>query len=151
MSAAEIRSIVEGLLRTLDARAAGCWRAEADRLVQEAFVGAVDLPEEVAREFASATEVVSLDRIELGIVRAAVERAPVVSVAAELPAEVGSGLWLRRFGAARSVAVPLVDVREAIFGVLAVAIPPSATTDDEVVQIIRDHGGRIEPRSDRSP
>lgn len=130
------REAVRSLLIDLGARAAGCWRVEGDRLVQAAFVGAENLPVEVAREFATATSSVPLDRIELGIVRACVEGVVAVSIAAELPPDVGSGLWLRRFGAERSVAVPI----EGSGGVVSVALASRSIRQDEVIARIREAG-----------
>ena len=96
------------------ARAAGCWRVDGDRLEQVAFSAADDLPGEVARGFAGATRSVSLDEAGLGIVRAARSGVPVVSRAEDLPAGSGSGLWLRRFAATLSVAVPVNDASGAV-------------------------------------
>jgi hypothetical protein len=78
-----------------------------DRLELVAFASASDMPEEVAQAFAEATRSVALSHRELGIVHAALAGQVTVSHASKLPAESGSGLWLRRFGAARSVAVPI--------------------------------------------
>ena len=101
------------LARALSARAAGVWRVEGDRLVQVAFVAGEGLAEEVARAFAEATRSVSRAQGDLGIVRAATLGVVTASRTAELPAETGSGFWLRAFGASRSVAVPLLDARGA--------------------------------------
>lgn len=106
------------------ARAAGWWRvdAEGDRLEQVAFAADVDLPEDVAVGFAGATRSVAMDEANLGIVRAARSGVPVVSRADALPGESGSGLWLRRFGATRSVAVPVVDGSGAVARVVSLAL-----------------------------
>src|SRR5947209_3438562 len=98
---------LETLRATLDARAAGWWRLEGSRMIQVAFAAAADMPEEVSVGFAEATRAVPLSDVSLGIVKAAVEGRPAVSLTDKLPSEVGSGLWLRRFGAERSVAVPV--------------------------------------------
>jgi hypothetical protein len=122
------------LVRALNARAAGLWHVEGEALVQDAFAPAPDLPPDVASAFARATLSVPLDRLALGIVRAAVERRVIVSIAAELPPEAGSGYWLRAFGAARSIAVPLDAGRR----VLSVAVPDSCPLDEEAVaEVVR--------------
>ncbi len=113
---------------TLGARASGLWRVEGDRLDQVAFAPAPDLPEEVARGFAAATRSVGLLDISLGIVRAATSGEICVSIAAGLPAGAGSGRWLRAFGAARSVAVPILGEggRVAFVASVALGIDPDA-------------------------
>jgi hypothetical protein len=133
---------VEGLLADLDARAAGWWISretdEGPRLELLAFRGAADLPAEVARGFEEATASVPLDRLDLGIVRAAVESAPAVSVAMMLPSRSGSGHWLHRFEALRSVAVPLVDGSGHLAGVLSVALPTlGPPLDEEVIRQVQ--------------
>jgi hypothetical protein len=60
----------------------------------------------------------------LGIVGAAVSGEPMVSVRAELPPDAGSAVWLGRFGADRSVAVPWLVGREVVaVGSVAVREP----------------------------
>jgi hypothetical protein len=144
---AEALARVISLLRVLHARAAGYWRLDVNegepRLIQIAFVGAEDLQDPIKREFASATLVVPLDRVHLGIVRAALEREPAVSIVTELAADAGSGYWLRQFGAARSIAVPLKDTAGTSIGVLSVALASSIDPPSEdVVWIIREHACR---------
>ncbi len=107
MGSDPIADRLAALRRSLDGRAAGVWRVGRDRLDRIAFDPAPDLPAPVAEGFEAATRSVDLDRLELGIVRAAGTGETVVSRAAGLPADVGSGFWLRAFGAARSVAVPI--------------------------------------------
>lgn len=137
MSAVEV---VFGLLRELDARATGLWHVEGDSLVLDAFAPANDLPKEVAAGFSQATERVSLELRALGIVEAVLEGGVLVSRAAELPPEVGSGLWLRAFGAERSVAVPLENGRQ----VFAVAVPSSCRLDDEAIaEVVRRFGSML--------
>jgi hypothetical protein len=94
--------------KALDARAAGAWRVEGEDLVQVEFWAAPDMEAMVAEGFALATRCVPLSRVDLGIVGAAIEARPRTSIARELPGDSGSGLWLRRFAADRSVAVPWV-------------------------------------------
>src|SRR4051812_21966330 len=100
---------LDSLRERFCARAAGWWRVAGDRLEQVAFSADADMPGEVARGFAGATRSVPMDRGDLGIVRAAATGEPAVSRVDDLPADSGSGLWLRRFGATRSVAVPVRD------------------------------------------
>ncbi len=124
-----LQAAVEGLRRGLNARASGLWRRSGDQLLQAVFVAAEDMPEVVARGFALATQSVPIDRTDLGIVRAVVDGEPVVSVAETLPPGTGSGLWLRAFGAARSVAVPLRNESGEITAVLSVAVPATCRLD----------------------
>jgi hypothetical protein len=51
----------------------------------------------------------------------------------ELPADSGSGRWLRAFGAGRSVAVPIRDERGAVAGVFSVALLANDPIDDPAV------------------
>ncbi len=95
-----------------------------DRLEQVAFDPAPDLPPEVAERFAAASRSVELTRLELAIARAASTGRVVVSIAADLPSEIGSGYWLRAFGAARSVAVPIVEPGDNVTLVVSVALGP---------------------------
>ena len=106
----------------LDGRAAGAWIVAGDRLDQLAFAPAPDLPIDVSRRFAEATRSVDLARVELAIARAAATGRPVVSIAAELPPDAGSGYWLRAFGAARSVAVPIDGSGGTVGLVVSVAL-----------------------------
>ena len=144
MDAAEgngVDSRVEALRARLDARAAGLWRVVGDRIELLAFAAAADMPREVAERFAAASRAVGLDRRDLGVVNAVAERSPAVSIAGRLPVDVGSGYWLRAFGAARSVAVPLTDQAGVIHAVLSAALPTLGPPDDEeVIALIRDHG-----------
>jgi hypothetical protein len=132
---------VEALRRLLDARATGLWYVRGDRLELAAFAPAPDMPDDVARRFRDAVREVGLDRADLGVVKAVAERSAAVSVAGRLPVEVGSGYWLRAFGAERSVAVPLLDPEGEIRAVLSAALPTLGPPDDEqVVDTIRLHG-----------
>jgi hypothetical protein len=119
----------------LGARAAGYWWHAGDWLEQVAFAASPTLDAEVARAFAEATRSVPLARTELGIVQAAVSGAVAVSRASDPPddAEAGPGYWLRAFGAARSVAVPLHDPGAAVRAVVSVALPADCPFDDDAV------------------
>ena len=119
------------------ARAAGWWRVRGDRLEQVAFAAAADMPAEVARGFAEATRSVPLSLSALGIVKAAVGARVVVSRAAGLPPDHGSGLWLRRFTAARSVAVPVSDDTGAVRRVVSVALHEASPADAELAEFVR--------------
>jgi hypothetical protein len=122
----------------LGARAAGTWRVEADRLVRLAFDAADDMAAGVAPAFAAATVSVPLDREELGIVAAVVEGERRVSLASALPAGVGSGYWLRAFGADRSVAVPIAADDGTVVGVVSVALAGFDLQDDAVEGRLRE-------------
>lgn len=122
-------------LQALDGRAIGLWRIEADGLVQVCF-DAPSIDPGAARRFAEATRSLELDRLNLGIVKAASTGKVTVSLVAELPAESGSGYWLRAFGAERSVAVPL-EVNEGTIGwvfSIALGLSPEAA---EVARILK--------------
>lgn len=97
-SVADARTKLVALLSDLDARAAGYWRVVGDRLEQIVFVGSPSLSEAVAVGFAEATRSVPLERVDLGIVKAAVLGEVEVSHASELPPDAGSGYWLRASG-----------------------------------------------------
>jgi hypothetical protein len=126
---------ISALRSRLRARAAGLWRVEGGSLRAVAFSAVDDMPRDVADGFARATAVVPITPGALGIVAAAVTGRPAISVASDLPAGVGSGYWLREFGAMRSVAVPLV--REGrVVGVVAVALPTLAPPDLDVVSAL---------------
>jgi hypothetical protein len=132
--------VVKTLLRDLNARAVGLWHVEGHSLVLDVFHPAEDLPADVASGFAQATESVSLDLLDLGIVRAALHLQVTVSKAADLPPHTGSGYWLRAFSADRSIAVPLENPRK----VLSVAVPNSCSLDDEsVAHTVRRFGSKL--------
>lgn len=132
------RERLESLRRSLSARAVGWWTLEGEDLVQQAFVAAADLPAEVAARFAAATRSVGSSQTSLGIVKAVVESGVVVSRAWNLPAEYGSGHWLRCFGADRSVAVPCLDSEGRVQGVVSAALVGDVPADEAVVHEIRD-------------
>ncbi len=135
---------VSELLHDLNARAAGLWRVEENQLTLVAFVPAEDLSAAVAEDFTEATRTVPYQETDLGIVGAWHTGQPAVSVAFKLPPEQGSGLWLRAFNAARSVAVPLRDARGNIAAVLSVALPSGMPLDDEnVIDRLRSHGRHV--------
>ncbi len=123
-----LQEVIPGLLASfvagLDARAAGAWSVADGRLEQLGFEPGPALPPEVAAGFAAATRSVDAGRLDLGIVRAAATGEVVESVAAGLPSDVGSGYWLRAFGATRSVAVPVLGEGGSVALVASVALGP---------------------------
>jgi len=138
----DLRARVAKLCLELGARAAGYWQvdAQAERLVQVSFVPGVGLDPEVGRQFAAATASVPLSQTSLGIVAAVLTGQPAVSRVDELPADSGSGHWLREFGASRPVAVPLSGAHEVLRGVLSVALPADCRLDDHaIVESIRNY------------
>jgi hypothetical protein len=122
MPSIDVRAELAALRSRLGGRAAGAWRLEGDRLVLIAFDPAPDLPPAVTLGFEAATREVDLTLVHLGIVRAATTGESFASIAADLPVDTGSGLWLRAFGAARSVAVPIVSRDGSIGAVVSVAM-----------------------------
>jgi hypothetical protein len=147
----DLRARVTEVCATIGARAAGYWQLdqETERLVQLGFVPGVGLDPEVGRQFAAATATVPLSQTSLGIVAAALTGQPAVSRVAELPADSGSGRWLRAFGASRSVAVPIRGKGGKLQGVFSVALTADSTLGDRLVaQRIR---GILVPRNDWTP
>lgn len=139
MSTPEVspEAIVSAVLTELGARAAGLWKLEGNHLTQVVFIPGAGLTEDVAREFAQATERVSLDQRGLGIVVAATRGEIAVSRASELPENSGSRLWLHRFNASRSVAVPLLGPTGAVVGVISVALATDPRDDLAVAEHLR--------------
>jgi hypothetical protein len=133
------------LLDALEGRATGYWQVVGDRLDQVVFAGAADLPQDVFRSFAEATRTVALDRIDLGIVAAAVEGTVRVSRASELPPDSGSGYWLRAFGAGRSVAVPVRDVAGNVRAVCSVALAAGPLDDESIAERVAATAGEWKP------
>jgi hypothetical protein len=128
---------LDALRHRLRARAAGWWRKTGDGLEQVAFAADADLPDDVALGFSGATRLVPYDRSDLGIVRAALTGEVAVSRASDLPADSGSGLWLRRLGAARSVAVPVRDGSGIVVRVVSLALTVDTPDDNTVAGVIR--------------
>lgn len=120
-TAADVDFALSALLAATGARAVGWWRRNGERLQLLGFQAADDMPAEVQSGFRDATRDVPLTRVELGCVRAAAERQPVVAREdATIRGLTGSASWLARFGAAQSLAVPIVQEDQAV-GVLAIA------------------------------
>ena len=118
------KSRLEALRTRFHARAAGWWRISADRsqLLQVAFCADATMPADVSASFANATRVVSVEATDLGIVKAAISGLVAVSRLNDLSPDAGSGLWLRRFEAERSVAVPVFDEESEVVGVVSLAL-----------------------------
>jgi len=103
----------DALLAAAGARATGLWRLEGAFLVLAGFRAVPEMDPEVVRAFQAATARVPLDRRELGIVEAAVAGAPAAARAGPPGGHDGAGRggspgWLVRFGAAQSLAVPVL-------------------------------------------
>ena len=123
--------------RVLDARAVGVWSVRGDHLDQDRFWSGPDLPDDVARAFAVATLRVSMAMTGLAIVKVAVEARPLVSIAADLPPDSGSGYWLRRFGATRSFALPIVQ-RGRVLRVVSAAVADADRDEAEIFAAMRE-------------
>jgi hypothetical protein len=131
------REIIAAVLAELGATAAGLWRVDGDQLVQVAFTASEALDDDVAREFAAATRSIPLAQTNLGVV-AAVRSGVVVALhAAALPGDSGSGLWLQRFRAARSVSVPLAGRDGRVSAVVAASFATLAPDDQTVADRLR--------------
>jgi hypothetical protein len=136
----EIRERLSALRSWLSASAVGAWSISGDWLELAAFDAAPDMPIEVADRFAAATRSVELARVDLGIVRAAMTGRVVVSIADLLPPDAGSGFWLRAFGAARSVAVPILGPGGDVGVVVSVALGLEPDADSVAALIRREFG-----------
>jgi hypothetical protein len=128
---------LSALLARFEDRAAGWWNVEGDQLEQVAFSAAPDLPTEVASPFGEATRRVPLSRTDLGIAQAVVTGRVTVSGVNELSPETGSGLWLRRFAAVRSVAVPVTVPSGAVALVVSLALVGAPPDDAALAEAIR--------------
>lgn len=120
---------LEAAADQVGAVATGLWRLDGDMLRQVCFFGP-RIDDQAGQAFANATFALPLLNLELGIVRAAVLKTPTLMIASELPADVGSGYWLRRFPAACSLAIPIPG------GVVSVALPEVPASTYEVVKIL---------------
>ena len=134
------------------ARAVGWWHRHDDVLRMIGFEASIDMPIDVQVAFADAMREVSLDRIELGCVRAAAEMRPVV--AREDAANWGLGgsaTWLQRFAAQQSLAIPIVQ-DSTVVGVLAIAtaepFEESSATWKMLAELVTELGGNASRGSD---
>ncbi len=124
----------------LDGRAIGLWACEGEILRLVAFLPAADLPDSVRVGFVEATRAVPLSTLELSIVKARQEGEPVLAISETLPPELGSGYWLRAFGAACSLAVPVAGSDPGTTGVLSVATRTIPASPDAVAALLREAG-----------
>ena len=116
-----IHGFLDDLLAATGARATGLWTVNEDELRQIGFRAVNDMADIVKREFADATLNVPLSQQGLGIVKAALFKAPAVASVEDSSGELGaSALWLRRFGATQSLALPIVSQQQVV-GVLAIS------------------------------
>lgn len=136
----EIRDRVEQLRRELGGRAAGFWTLDGDQLVQRTFVASPDLDAHVARTFASMTQRIAMVQRDLGVVQALRSGVSTTSIAIDLSAEAGSGHWLRAFGAACSVAVPVLDERAKPIAVISFALCEVPEVHSKIEEQIRELG-----------
>lgn len=137
------REAIERLVNAIETPGAGFWRLAGDRLELVEFVAGRGLSEEVATSFTAATRSVPLDRTSLAIVRAAVERKPIVSYARELDPDIGSGYWLRKLGAERSIAAPILNDQAEPIGVVSVGVNGSTFRDEVVADLVRGLASRL--------
>lgn len=103
------------LLSATGGNAIGIWQRVGNELRVLGFRRDAQFPDDVADEFAAATQVVSLEKTGLGIVHATLTRQPAVAL---LPSQggllPGSGGWLERFGSLQSLSVPLLKDQEVV-------------------------------------
>lgn len=133
-AAAEL-AILRSAIAELGAAALGLWTLRDGSLDQLAFVPGPTLPEATATEFAAATRSVPLDERSLGIIAAVLQAATFVANADDLDPNAGSGYWLRRLGATRSVAVPIV-LSGRVLGVLSLALTERDLAVDRVESLV---------------
>ncbi len=129
---ASLHVAMRGLLQATQARAVGFWWRRGEELFQLSFVATADMPSDVIRGFQEATEQVAMTRIELGCVRAAAERRPIVAREdAALRGLAGSASWLQKFEATQSLAIPIIRASESI-GVVAIATATIFDADSDI-------------------
>jgi hypothetical protein len=123
------------LLFATEARATGLWRQAGERLDLVAFEARPDMSEEVQRGFVEATRSVPLTEKGLGIVKAALDRAP--AVAREGDGSLGGSVtWLKKFGARQSLALPVVG-GAGLVGVIAISTPEPFGEEDLPWRLLR--------------
>lgn len=125
---------LQGLLESLDAVATGVWRVGSETMDLVAFAHGPSLSAHDAKKFRQATARVPLDRVDLGVVQAALTSVPAVSVAWELRPEAGSGYWLRVFQASRSVACAFSDEEQGCKIVVSVALSGDQVDERQVLR-----------------
>lgn len=132
------------LLRACGGRAIGVWVVHGDELRIAAFDSSPELSSDVARRFTETSASVGLSQTTLGIVRAVLIGEPVVSIAADLHPETGSGLWLRAFGAERSIAVPIRGDNGGVRAVISVATSTDRAANDAIVEALRSFAAAMD-------
>lgn len=109
-------------------RAAGLWRMVNQEVVMVGFGHVPDMTAEVVQGFREATGRVTLDKNNLGIIRAVVTDKP--AIARLDPSEsglTGSASWLVRFACTSSLAIPIHDAAtNQTIGVIALS------TEDDI-------------------
>lgn len=123
-----------------EARAVGYWELQGVTLSLRAFLPSEEMDIEVSRAFAEATRNLGLDRSDLSVVQAWNTGHAVVANAADQEGLLGSGHWLRSFGAVCSIAVPLHDDLGRVIAVLSVALDNLPSDTREMVEFIRRRG-----------
>lgn len=108
-------------------RAAGLWRMEDNELVMCGFGNVPDMTDDVIQGFKDVTGRVTLDKTNLGIVRAIVTDKPTIArLDPSISGLTGSASWLVRFDCVSSLALPIHDSQtKAQIGAVAIS-----TTDD---------------------
>ena len=132
---------LDRLLQETRGRAAGLWRLQETRLALLGFRGVEDMASEVRRGFAEATRDVPLDQTGLGIVKAALTGRPAVAELERADLQ-GSATWLARFGARRSLAVP-VERQGNTVGVLAVSTTESLDPGEVTCELLSGIAKRL--------
>jgi GAF domain-containing protein len=116
----EVQQPLELLLTATAARAVGLWCVAGESLLCLGFCAHPGMDPQTAFDFATATECVGLGQSGLGIVKAAVSRAPAVAELSPSNTLGASASWLERFGARQSFAVPVMQDSQ-VTGVLAIS------------------------------
>src|SRR3569623_438685 len=104
----DVQHPLELLLPATAARAVGLWCVAGDSLLGLGFFAHPEMDPQTALDFATSTERVGLDQLGLGIVKAAVSRAPAVAELSPSNTLGASASCLERFGARQSFAVPVM-------------------------------------------
>lgn len=127
---------LDSVLSATKARATGLWRVEGDRLRLLGFRAVADMAAEVKSEFAAATRAVTLAETGLGIVKAVVSNEPAFAEVDDPTGKLGgSASWLVRFGARRSLAVPIRRAGRPV-GVLAISTAEPLRPEEAAWQLL---------------
>lgn len=141
-SATPIDAALDRLLEQTGGRAAGLWRLAPGELRQVGFRAVEDMPETVRTEFAAATRNVPLSETGLGIVKAAISRAPSMATVEGMPGLGASAGWLARFACRASLAVPVEHANQTV-GVLAVSSAGSLEPESAPSRLLIDVAAAI--------